>query len=237
MGFFDSIFCKKKNSQNDTPKRQDTSVQRQTASSVNPKNIIGQYFTLDQLRQVPMGQVRLQPIDASLAVNTSSQETVATMAKLSPDIKKYLPNLDLSSPEAIGKYFLNFAQKTELGYEFGYSIKMGDDGYMGFIFIHTPALNEKAINFPHWSIDFCLFDFFRGQGIMTQTLARVLFILKTQMNVREVYAYVDEDNEKCLNLLSRLPFDIQPETLSDPATGHKAKLFCCPLHQINFQRR
>lgn len=202
-----------------------------------PENIIGRYFSLDQINQVPMGQVRLQPIDARLAMDPSSQQVVQVMAKTSPDIKKYLPNLNLSSTDAIGTYFRQYYTKTEYGYEFGYSIKMGDDGYLGFIFIHTPAMNEKAINFPKWSIDFCLFEPFRGKGIMLQALSRVLFILKSEMNVREVYAYVDEDNSNCLRMLSRLPFDLQPQTLTDPNTGHKAKLFCCPLHEINFQRR
>lgn len=202
-----------------------------------PENIIGRYFSLDQIKQVPMGQVRLQPIDARLVMDPSSQQVVEVMAKTSPDIKKYLPNLNLSSADAIGKYFHQYYTKTEYGYEFGYSIKMGDDGYLGFIFIHTPAMNEKAINFPKWSIDFCLFEPFRGKGIMLQAISRVLFILKSEMNVREVYAYVNEDNSNCLRMLSRLPFDLQPETLTDPHTGHKAKLFCCPLHEINFQRR
>lgn len=202
-----------------------------------PQNIIGKYYSLDQLRQVPMGQVRLQPIDGSLVVNTSAQTLISVMAKATPDIKKYLPNLDLSSAEAVAKYFSGFCMKTEMGYEFGYSIKTGDDGFLGFIFVHTPAQNEIAINFPHWTIDFCIFSPFAGQGIMAQSLVRVLFILKSQMNVNDVFVYVDEDNTKCLNLLAKLPFDRQPETLTDSTTGHKAILFCCPLHSINFQSR
>lgn len=239
MGFFDFIFGKKKETASKPSQTVPSNhIAPHTKESSNmPKSILGKYFSLEQLQQVPMGQVRLQPIDARLALDSSSQQTVALMAQISPDIKQYLPNLDLSSANAIGKYFLRHQQMTELGYKFGYAIKMGDDGYMGFIFINTPAINEKAINFPNWTIDFCLFQPFQGQGIMLKSLSRALYILKSIMHVDNVYAYVDEDNSKCLNLLSNLPFDLQPEKLTDPATGKKALLFCCPLHQINFQRR
>lgn len=219
------------------PKQAPAPQKKSDTKNTAPQNIIGKYYSLDQLRQVPMGQVRLQPIDGSLVVNTSAQTLISVMAGATPDIKKYLPNLDLSSAEAVAKYFSVFCMKTEMGYEFGYSIKTGDDGFLGFIFVHTPAQNEIAINFPHWTIDFCIFSPFAGQGIMAQSLVRVLFILKSQMNVNDVFVYVDENNTKCLNLLAKLPFDRQPETLTDPITGHKAILFCCPLHSINFQRR
>ena len=247
MGFFDLLFGKKESSnlkpaqhaafsQQMNKTVQSTSAKAEERISA-PQNIIGKYFSLDQLRQIPMGQVRLQPLDGRLAMDPSSQNLVEVMAETTPDIKKYLPNLDLSTAKSIGRYFQNYCTKTKLGYEFGYAIKTGDDGYLGFIFVHTPGMNEMAINFPKWSIDFCLFKPFQGQGIMTQTLSRVLYLLKSEMDVNEVYAYVDEDNENCLKMLSRLPFDLQPETLTDPNTGHKALLFCCPLHEINFQRR
>ena len=248
MAFLDFIFGKKGSSNQDKPSQPASFVQQRnkkeqsTSSKAGGRisvlqSIIGKYFSLDQLRQIPMGQIRLQPIDGRLAIDPSSQQVVETMAQTTPDISKYLPNLDLSSASAIGKYFHNYCQMTELGYEFGYAIKTGDDGYLGFIFVHTPAMNEKAVNFPHWSIDFCLFKFFQGKGIMTQSIARVLYLLKTEMNVREIYTYVDETNVNCLRMLSRLPFDRRPETLTDPNTGHRALLFCCLLHEINFQSR
>lgn len=249
MGFLDFLFGNKEksfskqnasevNSSANESRTANSTEKRQNNTSVETprlENIIGRYYTLDQIRQVPMGQIRLQPIDAHLVVDTASQLAVSTLAKISPAVKKYLPNLDFSSPDAVAKYFNLYYKKIELGYEFGYAIKMGDDGYIGFIFIHTPYLNKKAINFPNWTIDFCLFSPFENQGIMIQSIARVLYILKSDFNVENVYAYVDERNSKCLKLLSRLPFDLQPETLTDPSTGHKAKLFCCPIHEINFK--
>lgn len=225
MGFFDFLFGKKKELHDNL-----------SYSSDQIDNIIGKYYSLEQIRQVPMGDVRLQPIDARLVCDSRSQELVAALANTSPDFKKYLPNMDLSSSTEVAKFFHNFYAKTENGYEFGYAIKMGDDAYLGFIFIRTPDDNKLGINFPEWTIDFCLFEPFRGQGIMLKSLSRVLYVLKTIMGVREVYAYVDESNHKCLKLLSYLPFDLQPEILTDPATGNRAKLFCCPLHSINFHR-
>ena len=203
-----------------------------------PKPANGKYFTVDQLRQIPMGGLRLQPIDAGLVFDEQQQSVVQVFAAKSPRIKKYLPNLDLSSNEAITKYFTNFCMKTEMGLEFGYSIKMvkhGDVGFMGFIFVHTPALNGPAINFPHWTIDFCIFEGLEGRSFMRGSLIHILKQLKEQMNVPDVFAIVDDDNERCLRLMEKLPFELRPEVLTDPTTGHHAKLFRCDLQSYTFK--
>lgn len=203
-----------------------------------PKPASGKYFTVDQLRQIPMGGLRLQPIDAGLVFDEQQQAVVQVFASRSPRIKKYLPNLDLSSTEAIAKYFTTFCMKTEMGLEFGYSIKMvqhGDVGYLGFIFVHTPALNEVAINFPHWTLDFCIFEGLEGRSFMRGSLIHILKLLKEKMNVPDVFAIVDEDNERCLHLMEKLPFELRPEVLTDPTTGHKAKLFRCDLTAFTFK--
>lgn len=198
------------------------------------------YYQLEQLRQIQMGELRLQPIDAGIIFNEQQRDVIAQFAKGSPRIKKYLPNLDLSSSEAIAKYFSVYCKKTEMGLEFGYAIKLnkyGDVGTIGFIFVHTPSLNEVAINFPQWTIDFCLFEPLEGKAIMRTSILRVLEMLKNTLNVKAVFAIVDEDNAKCLNLIKNLPFDLTSDTLTDPTSGNRAKLFCCPLHSINFQHR
>ncbi len=200
------------------------------------------YYSLEQLRQIPMGGLRLQPIDAGIVFDKQQQEIVSLFAEKSPRIKKFLPNLDLSSPEAVQKYFSIFCQKTEMQLEFGYSIKMnkyGDQGYMGFIFVHTPLLNQVAINFPQWTIDFCIFEAFEGKRFMRTPLRHVLLMLKNELKVENVFAIVDEDNKQCLDFMKSLPFKLQPECLTEPTTGKKAKLFMCPLSQIeiNFKRQ
>lgn len=201
-----------------------------------PKPSNGKYFTIDQIRQIPLGGLRLQPLDAGIVFDSQQQEIVKLMASRSPRIKKYLPNLDLSSNEAIAKYFTTLCMKTEMGLEFGYSIKLsqhGDLGYLGFIFVHTPALNEVAINFPHWTVDFCMFEGFEGRSFMRGCLKHVLKLLKEQMNVADVFAIVDSDNERCLRLMQFLPFELRPEVLTDSSTGKKAKLFRCDLKEFN----
>ena len=202
-------------------------------------NIIGKFYSLDQLTQEQMGKLRLQPIDAGLVFNDTTQNVIKIFAEQSPKIKKYLPNLDLSSNEAIAAYFLKLCQKTEMGYEFGYSIKMnsaGDAGVIGFIFVHTPEENQYAIGFPEWTVDFCLFEPLEGKGIMRNCLLRVMRILKTKMGVKELFAIVDENNAKCLKLLFKLPFDCRKDILVNPATGERANLFVCDLTKITFQQ-
>lgn len=235
MGFLDFLFGDKKKGESEAPAHTKSEPQRNNASK-SIENIIGKYYSLSQLRAVPMGQIVLRPIDAGLVVDEESKSLICSLAASSPKIAQFLPNLDLSSSDAISKYFLKYCDKVELGYEFGYSICLADGFIIGFVFIHTPACNEKAIGFSHWTIDFCLFSVFEKQGLMRQLLPRVLYLLKTEFRVNELYAYVDESNTDCLKLLSSLPFDPCPETLTDPASGNVARLFCCPLHEINFQR-
>ena len=203
-----------------------------------PSAIADTYYTLDQLRQIPMGDVRLQPIDAGIVFDDKQQQVVKIFADQSPRVKQFLPNLELSSVEAISKYFTIFCQKTEMNLEFGYSIKLnkyGDAGTVGFIFVHTSLLNKVAINFPQWTIDFCLFEVMEGKGLMKAAILRVLNTLKNQMGVKNLFAIVDVDNDRCLKLMAKLPFDLQPQVLHDPNTSKKAKLFMCPLSHINFQ--
>lgn len=207
-----------------------------TQSSISA-NIIGQHYTLEQLRQIPMGQLLLQPIDAELSCDELAQKAISILANDSPDIKTFLPNLDIYSPEAVAKYFTNYCMKIELGYEFGYSIKMGAILYLGFIFVHTPSSNELSIGFPKWSLDFCLFKPFENKGIMSQSIVHLLAKLKSDFGIDEIYTYISEENIKCLRLLQHLPFDLQPETLTDPSNNTKAKLYCCPLKEIDFQHR
>lgn len=222
------------------PKKVETSAPSPKTAPSEIPNIIGCHYSLEDIRQIQMGSIRLQPIDFGLIFNDQALQVIQIFAEQSPRIKKFLPNLDLSSVDNMRKYFANICKKTELGYEFGYAIKMnsaGDNGVIGFIFVHTPSENQFAIGFPEWTIDFCLFEPLEGKGIMKTSIIRVLNVLKSDLNVNAVYAIVDENNTKCIKLLSLLPFDSQKDILVDHATGNRANLFKCDLTTINFQRR
>lgn len=227
MGIFDYF---KKKEDNVHTQQQDLS------RTINPTapNIIGKYYTLDKLNRIPMGQIYLQPIDADIIFDSDLQRNISIMSNISPKISKFLPKFNISSENDVLQFFINFCKKTEAGYGFGYAIKMGSS-ILGFIFINTPAINVIAINFPQWTIDFCLFEPFEKKGIMIQCLARILYFLKVELDIRNIYAIVSQENTDSINLLSHLPFDLQQESLTDPTTGEKAKLFCCPIHEINFQ--
>lgn len=222
------------------PKKIESSSTTAKSAPSEISNIIGKHYTLDNIRQIQMGSVRLQPIDFGLIFNDQALQVIQIFAEQSPRIKKFLPNLNLSSVDDMRKYFANICKKTELGYEFGYAIKMnsaGDNGVIGFIFVHTPSENQYAIGFPEWTIDFCLFEPLEGKGIMRTSILRVLNVLKYDNHVSDVYAIVDEHNSKCIKLLSHLPFDCQKDILVDHATGNRANLFKCDLTKINFQHR
>lgn len=228
MGLFDYFKKRKKNKVH--------TQQQPSSKAIKSKalNIIGKYYTLDKLKPIPMGQIYLAPIDSAFIFDSDILESITIMGKISPKIAKFLPHFNISSKNDIVQFFTNLCKKTEAGYEFGYAIKMGNN-ILGFIFISTPANNEITINFPQWTIDFCLFEVFEKHGIMTQSLSRILYFLKVELDVRNIYAIVSQENTDSLNLLSHMPFDLQQETFTNPNTGEKAKLFCCPIHEINFQ--
>lgn len=211
---------------------------KEIKNNLKHSDIKDKYYSLNQLKQVQMGAVSLHPLDAGIVFSEDQQNVVINLAKRSPRIRKYLPNLDLSTNDAVIKYFSLMCQKTEMGLEFGYSIKLnriGEKGFMGFIFVHTPTLNQASINFPHWTLDFCLFGRLEGKGFMRGCLITVLSILKKEMNVDYVYCIIDEHNYRCLRLMEKLPFMDTGQVLNYP-DGKKANLYCCILKNLSFNK-
>ena len=192
------------------------------------------FFRLDQLRKLTLGDVYLEPIDAFYAFDQQTQNIISVFAESSPKIKMFLPNLNLSTQEEVAETFINLCMKTELGFQFGYTIKM-KNAYLGLILINTPYYNKNAIKFPHWTIDFCLFSCCEKRGIMRASIIRILQFLKCELNVKHLYAYVDEHNFDCLKFMSNICFYKQERILIDPSTGSRAFVYLCDLTNIKFE--
>lgn len=212
-------------------------IDKSNANDFNSSiNVLGKYFTLQVLKAIPLGSnFNLRPYDASQLLNGSDISVLNIMGN-SAEIKRYLPNMDLTTEDKVNEFLINIIHKTELGLEFTYAIRM-NAGLAGMIFVKTPKINKRAIGFPYWTIDFFLFEFFTGRGLMNAALGRLLHFLKTSIGVETLYALIDADNEKSLNLITKLPFDEFDNTGFHTRTylGVAPRVFVCRLNQVNFQ--
>lgn len=192
-------------------------------------------FSTDDLKVINIGEgLRLQPIDFGLILDEANIE-VLTMLGLSDRIKKYLPNLDFSSKEAIEKFVMALSFKTENGLEFAYSIK-ANNLILGMIFVNSPTLNKQMIGLEKWTMDFFMLEPFEGQHLMKAALIRMMHFLKTTINVNDFLMLVDQDNSQCLNLIKALPMDEMDNSGFHNPQGNQLppRVFQCSLSMIRF---
>ena len=201
-------------------------------------NILGKYFRLEQIVSMAIGkEVLLKPVDAGILVNEYNElDTIPIIAKEDSDLRKYLPGMDLSTKESTQSFFFKLVQLSEWGQQFGYTIRLGSI-VVGLVFINTPDYNKNSIGFDGWTIDFATFPMFQRKHMMSGVLPHILAFLKNTLNVDTLYAVVNQENYKCINLLTKACFDDTGETLRNPADKSTAKLLKCPLSLINFKRR
>lgn len=201
--------------------------------TVKPFSILGRYYTLDKLKRIPLGSdFYAVPYDiASLAEGTD--DLMLSLMGTTDRIRTFLPDLDFSSKESANKHLLNIIQRTELGYQFAYAIRM-NSGFCGLITVNTPELNSEQIYFPHWTVEFFILEMFEGQGIMLAALSQMVIFLKKELGVDEFYCITSSENGRCLNLLRYLPLQEIPNTgfqAASVATG-SPKVFRCDLKNL-----
>lgn len=207
-----------------------------TQKKEEPTNVIGKYYTLEDLTPEFCGNsgIILSPLGGAQATNEQYPFILSTMWEGSQNIKKFLPSLDLSSAEKSEKYMLSTCTATELGIKFNYMITVNHIP-AGMFIITTPYLNNKTLGYNHWTMDFFLFEMFEGKGVMSIALPRMLLHLK-KMGIDNIHLIVDSNNKRCLNLIAKLPFDeIDSSNWHSTENGQKPKLFNFPLSDISFR--
>ena len=197
-------------------------------------NVLGKYYNLSDLSSISFGggQFSLCPIDARSLSDDSDQSILDTMCQ-SEGIIKYLPLLDFKSNNGNGEQFLiRIVQKTELGQGFVYAIRK-DQCLAGMIMVDTPMFNKLMTGFEQWTISF--FSIFENLGIMSAALPKVMYLLKTKIKVKELYAAVSQDNDKSMHLLEKLAFDeIDNCGWIEKDGGRAPSIFCCDLETLTF---
>jgi RimJ/RimL family protein N-acetyltransferase len=211
----------------------DSNTSRNAFGSAN----MNHYYSIDDLDPIVCGRsgIYLEPIAPDFATRDTIISTVPILFKTSINVQKYLPSLDFSSKESVEQFSRVTMLRTTTGFQFTYGIYLNGI-IVGMIFINTPAFNKTSMGMHEWSLDFFVFAPFEGQGFMQIALPRMMMFLQKNIGVKTFYLLIDEDNKRCINLISRFPFDemensrfINKEELSRPP-----RVFECPLSTIRF---
>lgn len=127
--------------------------------------------------------------------------------------------------ERVAAYLINTVECTKIGIAFGYSIRL-NRGLMGFVKLTSPSHNRVTNNFDGWLIDFVMLPIFRGKKILKNSVPQILNVVKS-LGAKEVYAMVDCENSKSINLLSFWGFvDTHSDTCGvNDVTGNKVLLY------------
>ena len=200
--------------------------------------ILGKYFILEQIRSKTFGDASIVPL-IDMPMSEDMFKYLSMLYQLSPDVKHFLSGMDLSTPKETAITLSKNALSTHIGMQISYAMCI-EGKPTGFVFINTPDYNKTTVNFPHWTIDFCMFVPFAGHGFMSSFMPHILAMLKDAFKIDELFAIVDTHNSKCLSLLSKFWFedwvDYGGQTFIDPKTGNIAKVLFCNLSTINFRR-
>lgn len=139
--------------------------------------------------------------------------------------RKFLPGLDLSSEEALNKNFMGLIMRTECGMGFSYMLRINAVP-LGMINIETPAYNSLTINCDIWTIDFFMLPIMEHKGLMFNALISMLEFLKETIDVPQIYALVDVENESCLRLVGNgLLNEISNVGFSNTTGGRPPRVF------------
>lgn len=226
MSFLSKLFGKKK-----------TSIRsNKLTDKMSEVNILGKYFNLTDLMIIPLGDaLSLVPIDAT-SLGGMDKIILETLSQ-TPNIKKYIPQLDFSNPNnSSEKFFTRLILQTENGLGFSYGLRV-NSGLAGMIMVETPEYNKLTIGFEHWTFSFFSLMGFEQKGLMSASLPRFLHYMKENIGVKELYAIVDVDNTRSIRLLQKIMFDeVDNSGWEGKSNSNVApKVFSCNLSTIDFR--
>lgn len=164
------------------------------------------FYRLEDIKSRPMGEeLMLAPYDVFSLKNYPDSDVLPAIAN-SDKINRFLPNLGFKDKESTQKHLIGYIMKTEAQLGVTYFIRYNNIP-IGMIFVNTPIYNKKAINLAIWTIDFFISEMLEHEGIVYNSILRVLNEIKTVMNAKVVYALVDQDNHDCINVIGKGLFE------------------------------
>ena len=131
-----------------------------------------------------------------------------------PLIKRYLPGAYTENVEQAINKVEEYINRTLSGASVLFCIARTDDKKpIGYILCNSPITNyqDRQDRIGDWTIDFWLHTSVRGHGIMTQSIIHLLDHMQ-KMQIPKVYAYVQKENLKSINVLTKCGMKIVDET-------------------------
>ena len=149
------------------------------------------------------------------------------------ETKRFLPGLSISE-EVLGKKIL----AVEAGIGISYLITF-DNFPVGMIDITPPKTNKFHSNMNMWTFDFYITNDMRNKGIMSACFPAFLKLLAHNIGIKEIYAWVHEDNTRSIYILEKFFFRVVDTIpISDPSKRPiitpQYKAWKCPLQELMF---
>src|SRR5574344_1679961 len=193
----------------------------------------GKYFSYQDLKTITFsGVLSLCPLDYSV-LQDDNDVKVLEMITQDESVLKYIPGFNLNGGSMM-KFLSYGCLKAEYGLSFSYLLKY-NSMIIGLFVIDTPAFSE--LHGGHdWMISFCVFKPLEGRGLMSAAMPNLLQYLKTDIGVKQIFAVVDEGNERSANFLAKFCFNKVDNSNIFWSNGNKSKpiRYCCDLENIEF---
>ena len=236
MGLLDSLFG---NSKKEKDRNQTITY---TAGTKLPADVIednrSSFYSLADIKHRRLGPgFMLSPYDAQAYYEF--QDAIFLPAIANTDkIKRFLPGLGFTNDVECKKRLKGYLYKTEQQLGVTYVIRYNNNP-AGMIFVNSPLYNKQTINLSIWTIDFFIWEKMEHNGIMYNSILRVLNEMKTAMGAKYVYAMVDQDNTDCINLLGNGLFKKIDNTGFRSSNSNDAAplVYMINLETIRFERR
>lgn len=210
-----------------TPKGTYTKYRSNEFTITKNVNNMKRYFNFEDLKTFHLGHdLTLEPyngktIDLDVKCLTMLAGDEATI--------KYMSGFDGYGDEADTRrkmYLENTCMTTMMGIAFAYAIRL-EKYLIGLIKMTSPTHNEVTNNFPHWLLDFIIVPTMRNKKIMKASLDLIIYYVFRTINIKELFAMVDPDNNESIHILKVLGFNVIGNTgiAPNPATGNIPLLF------------
>ena len=233
---------RKKRLEENRKKREEERDRRKAALNNSPihssliTDVRSVFYNLQDIKSMSMGPGwMLAPYDAHWFFSVPDASLLPAIAN-TDKIKRFLPGLGFTDEDSCKKRLEGYLLKAESQMGITYVIR-NQNLPMGMIFVNSPLYNKTTINTAIWTVDFYISEIAEHQGIMFNSLARVLNVMKTVMGVKAVYALVDENNAECIHLLENWFTNVDNSGFAKTAEGGKKPLaYMLNLSEMRFEK-
>ncbi len=197
-------------------------------------NVIEDYELENVIYRKITEELRLVPYDAERFFKfVKFDAQLLSMGIDDNETKTFLPGLSISEEE-LKKRILS----VEAGLRISYLITVKNMP-VGMIDLDPPKANKIQYNMPIWTIDYFVVNNLRNKGLMTACFPAMLKIMANNIGIKDIYAWVHEDNTISIRLLEKFFFrQVDSIPLHDsskrPIITPHYLAFKCPVQELRF---